>query len=390
MHARVMLQKSLSVALTKMHRARVKVLLGAVMSVVHARRLVLMDLARAWPGATWVRAPLKRLDRLLSNRHLARERLTLYAAMTGWLVSDRHPLIIVDWSDLDRRGRFCLLRAGLATQGRTLTLLEAVYPRAEVGSPAAERRLLDDLQAMLPAACQPIVITDAGFRTPWLREVERRGWHYITRVRSRVWIESSPDHWQTCAQLIAHASSTPQLFAHAHLTRKTRWPCRLVLWRQRHQGRQLLNRQGRPQRNKRALVAKRRGQEPWLLATSLTLPPRQIIAFYRTRMQIEESFRDLKSERFGSGFELSQSRTRERIEVLLLLHALAAFLAYLVALRMRQRSAQVAYGGVVGTRLHYSWLRIASEALRKGDIPDDLWCDHTDTSNTSVPLVHAR
>ena len=41
--------------------ARVQVLSGAVLSLLSCRRLVLMDLARAWPGAQRVRAPLKRL-----------------------------------------------------------------------------------------------------------------------------------------------------------------------------------------------------------------------------------------------------------------------------------------------------------------------------------------
>ena len=81
MHAITILQKSLSEAFATMHVARVNVLLGAVFSLLLSRRLILMDLARSWPGAERVRAPLKRLDRLLSNRHLSDERTMLYAAM---------------------------------------------------------------------------------------------------------------------------------------------------------------------------------------------------------------------------------------------------------------------------------------------------------------------
>ena len=44
---------------------------------------------------------------------------------------------------------------------------------------------------------------------------------------------------------------------------------------------------------------------------------------YRTRMQIEEAFRDLKSERYGLGLSASQTRVDHRLAVLLLIGALA-------------------------------------------------------------------
>ncbi len=38
------------------------------------------------------------------------------------------PNILVDWSDIDERKEHFLLRASLATQGRSLTLYEEVHP----------------------------------------------------------------------------------------------------------------------------------------------------------------------------------------------------------------------------------------------------------------------
>src|SRR5262245_43338172 len=118
MHAERILQKSLSVAFGAMHADRVASLLGAVRALLSGRRLVLMDLARSYPGATRVRAPLKRLDRLLSNIHLASERPSLYAAMSRWLITVRQPVIAIDWSALDARNRLHVLRAGLVLEGR--------------------------------------------------------------------------------------------------------------------------------------------------------------------------------------------------------------------------------------------------------------------------------
>ena len=100
MRATELLQKCMGDALGAMHALRSRVLLRSVESVVHGRRLTLIDLARSWPGADRVRTPLKALDRLLGNRHLHAEREHIYSAITRWLVRSKQPIIIIDWSDL--------------------------------------------------------------------------------------------------------------------------------------------------------------------------------------------------------------------------------------------------------------------------------------------------
>ena len=49
-------------------------------------------------------------------------------------------------------------------------------------------------------------------------------------------------------------------------------------------------------------------------------------------MQIEEAFRDLKSERFGLGFDASRAKRVERIEALLLIAPLALYIAWIIGL----------------------------------------------------------
>ncbi|MDZ4811492.1 MAG: IS4 family transposase, partial [Pseudomonadota bacterium] len=119
MHAVELLQSCLRSALEPMHALRRDALLGSVSALIEGRRLVLMDLARSWPGYRRVAAPLKRVDRLLSNVHLAAEQESIYAAMGRWCLCQPQPLIIVDWSPLNRRGNHYLLRAALAVGGRS-------------------------------------------------------------------------------------------------------------------------------------------------------------------------------------------------------------------------------------------------------------------------------
>ena len=192
MRATEVLQKCLHDALDSMHALRRRVLLRAVEAVIHGRRLTLLDLARSWPGAERIRAPLKALDRLLGNHHLHAEREHAYKAMTRWLVHGKQPTIVIDWSDLKEDRSWHLLRAATPVGGRSLPILDRVFPGGEQGSPKAEKQFLQRLAHVLPDDVSPILVTDAGFRRPWLTgcAVER---HF---GRSRRWAGSG---WDACA-----------------------------------------------------------------------------------------------------------------------------------------------------------------------------------------------
>lgn len=371
MHAAVkVLQKCLMDAFEQMHAVRARALLGATAALLNGRRLILIDLARAWPGAERVRAPLKRVDRLLSNRHLHRESERLYQQMARWLLREPRPLIVVDWSDLQSDGRWVLLRAAVPVGGRTLTILERIYPQSLKGSPKAQHQFLRHLHAQVPATVTPIIVTDAGFRSPWFRAVEKLGWHHVGRVRSRARIRFSADaHWFDNRQLYAVASVQPQRFTAVEVLPEDPWVCDLVLQRRAPKGRYRLTRQGARSQGRRSVLAEKREKDPWLLMVSASLrdlSSAQLVAIYAKRMQIEQSFRDLKCERFGCAFYYSLTRRAERLAILLLIHALATFLAWLCALCTRVR-ALVYYGGVLSPRAtrHYSRLRIGWEALRR-------------------------
>jgi hypothetical protein len=373
MHAAVsVLQRCLSDVIGEMHAVRRRALLNAVQSLLTCRRLILMDMARAWPGAERVRAPLKCLDRLLSNRHLHAQAEQFYAVMMRWLVRQPMPIILVDWSDLHEDCRWQLLRAAIPIGGRSITILDLVFPESMKGSPLAEKQLLQRLRALLPKSVTPILVTDAGFRAPWFRAVARMGWHYVGRLRHRTLISVDGDDWFDNRRLLPRATSCPQRFKSVNMVANNPWHVDLVLYRKPRVGRVQLNRHGVPSRSHTSLKAQKREGEPWLLVASCALSgltSRQIVNIYSKRMQIEQSFRDLKCERFGCAFYYSLTRQSKRIAMLLLIHALATFVAWLSALSQTITTALVQYGGITSprTRRHYSLLRIGWEALRRND-----------------------
>jgi hypothetical protein len=164
MHAAEVLQKCLPDVFKRMHAVRACALIAAVQALLIGRRLILMELARSWPGAERVRAPLKCLDRLLSNRHLAEEREVFYKSMMQWLIRQPTPIVLIDWSDLHADCRWQLLRASIPLSGRAFTIFEMVFPESMKGSPRAEKKFLKRLHALMPSDITPILVTDAGFR----------------------------------------------------------------------------------------------------------------------------------------------------------------------------------------------------------------------------------
>jgi len=363
MHAPRVLYKLLSPALDRLDRRNVRTLLLAVAACYRGRRLVLMELARHWPGATKVWAPLKRLDRLLSNDSVQTARARIYRAAAMLTLRSPEPLIVVDWSELKSDGRWHLLRAGLVVRGRTLTVYEEVHPQRLLGTARVHRRFLRRLAGLLPAGVRPVVITDAGFKVPWFKQVQALDWHWIGRVRGQVSLREAARAFAPFRRVqdwYPQATTQPQGLGRMLLTARHKLTCWTVLVRQPPQGRhQRLKRSRRRAAGGNALSKARGGREPWYLVYSeslSTVPARRITHLYSRRMQIEAAFRDLKSHRYGAAFEDTQTRTAARLEMLLLIHMLATLLAWIAAMASRAQHER---------RFRLSLLRRGWEHLRQ-------------------------
>jgi hypothetical protein len=70
---------------------------------------------------------------------------------------------------------------------------------------------------------------------------------------------------------------------------------------------------------------------------------KQTVALYKTRMQIEKKFRDMKSSTFGLGFEQSQIKALPRLKIIILLTTLASLLLLLIGLSLIHSKAHYRY-----------------------------------------------
>jgi hypothetical protein len=317
------------------HRNRSAALVKVVAALLIGARLSLTQLARRRCGSAYPKHHIKAVDRLLGNGALHRERDCVYSAIAeSVLLGTERPVIVVDWSDCEPGRRWVTLKAATPIGGRALTLYERVYPFNRYNSPGAHREFLRALQAVLPERCRPIIVTDAGFRGPWFRDVESYGWDWIGRIRNRVkYYNEATQRWCYTDSLYEQATSSTRHLGEVTLARRHGYRVRLYLVRAHKP------RVGRPRnrggKKPNTGMYRRLHRAPWLLGTSLAHErgsERRVKQLYAQRMQIEETFRDLKSHRFGFGLRYARSGEARRLEVLLLVGSLATILLWLVGL----------------------------------------------------------
>ncbi|WP_252860386.1 IS4 family transposase [Halomonas sp. KX33721] len=300
------------------------------------RRLGLTALGRALPGPAATKHTIKRADRLLGNPHLHQERPLFYWLVASLLMGhNTRPLILVGWSPIDDRGRQFLLRAAIPFAGRSLPIFEKVHYKN--GGSCCEAYLLAALTEILPHDATPILVTDAGFRTPWF---------YVSRVRSPVRCQLPGHEWQPVADLFPQATSVPRAVGAVQIAESNPFPTRMVLYHRPPQARKYCNKRGKVSQDGASRTIARRQKEPWVLVSNLperSTFAKKLVAIYRQRMQIEEGFRDVKSPLFGLGFGMHQSRQGKRIEILLLIAMLANVALMAAGLSVRDSGQQQRY-----------------------------------------------
>ena len=311
-----------------MHATRWQVLRDVVVSAVGGRALTLTALALGTMQATSVRHRVKRVDRLLANPHLERERIDAYRALAhAWLSGLPQLLIVVDWSGLTADLKWHWLRASVVVDGRSITLYEEVHPRKHLAARSVHRRFVKRLAALLPAtASPPIILTDAGFRTTWFRMIAAQGWHWIGRTRNRDFVRRSDGAWFPAKDLYAQATGKAKDLGPYEAVRNRPLVCRFALIKTKPTGRKHKYPTGKVKSNSTAKKVAQCQREPWLLSYSPELAylgAAAIVKLYAQRMTIEQQFRDTKNLALGMGLSQSKSRSQQRLQALLLIAHIA-------------------------------------------------------------------
>jgi hypothetical protein len=368
MHALRIIQDFLAQKCPSMH-ARRRECLAIFTDAAQQGGLGLLKMSKSVQSATALRHRIKRCDRLLSNQHLEQERPGIYRALARRVLEHQTQVgIIVDWSDLLPDISQHVLRASVVAQGRAIVIYEELHPTEVYGAAAVHRKFMEALRSMLPAKCAPVIITDAGFRATWFKMLDELGFAWIGRIRNRDMVRScDAGDWRGCKELYVDATGRPRDLGHCEYARANPVPCRLVMIKRAPKGRKNKNVFGQSKRNQQSNKQRAGQREPWLLAVSpklSRLSAKTIVAWYGHRMQIEQTFRDLKCAQWGMGLETSQTRQPKRLAALLLIAALLAFALWLIGLAARQSGYRVQYGSKKNSQSTLSILSLARHWIR--------------------------
>lgn len=329
MRALEMLHNRLEERMQFMHASRWQAVWRVVLALLASRRLWLTALGRALPCEARRKHAIKAVDRLLGNARLHAERVAIGAELVALAVHQNpHPIVLVDTVEI--RHRVVGFTASLAHQGRSLPIYSMVIEKLRANAREC-RRFLRELAQVLPPNSSPVLLTDGGFETVWFREVQKLGWHYIGRVRGQTKFLYDGE-WVGCAKLHSHATRRARNLGVLTFPKTRGDQRRVVLSKLPSSGHRQVKTRSGPSRDSNYHHYRKNACEPLILTTSLLSAPESVVELYRLRMQIEETFRDLKSHRWGWSLRHCGSRSHKRIEVLLLIAAVAAFVQQLTGL----------------------------------------------------------
>lgn len=384
MHSTQLLHSYLRKRCQAIHTTRLQAMMIGVRALMHGKVLSVTGIGRAIQGTAFTKHAIKRADRLIGNPALHQDRLHIYRALIQWLLGHLHrPVILVDWSELTDDRQFHILRASTPVGGRALTLYEEVHPGKKLNTTPVQTRFLKSLNALLPANCQPIIVTDAGFHTPWFKVVMQLGWHFVGRVGGQTMIRpAGTDDWYRVERVFDTATAKVRCLGRVDLVRRDPLRCSAYILKRIPKGRVKKTRFGEKCQAKHSLKNADRERTPWLIVTSLPGGERinqQVIQLYRSRMQIEESFRDTKNHRWGYALDDSRTTMAYRFENLLLIGLMATWATWLIGKIAQSRQWHWRYqANTVKTRNVLSLFFLGGEIIK-----------HATTQFTRNEYLHA-
>ncbi|WNC73795.1 IS4 family transposase [Thalassotalea psychrophila] len=208
------LNNTLANVTKNMHSTRKKSLFSCIESALSGASSTVTSIGRGIRSNAYEKHNIKRADRLLSNKNLNSDSITIYKSIAKTLIAPgSRPIILVDWSDLDPYKCNFLIRATLAMNGRGLTVYEEVHCIKHKEKPQTHKRFLQSLAKVIDASCEPVIVTDAGFKVPWFKQVQAVGWDFVGRTRLPNTYSLDGLNWPSIKSLYEKATTQPKSFS---------------------------------------------------------------------------------------------------------------------------------------------------------------------------------
>ena len=343
MHINGLLHRTFHSASDFVDKRNHKTLLAAADTLCQHKHLSIAGLGRNLKSKAKVKNNIKRIDRLFGNRNVQQSRHHYYKEVANLTLGNiEQPCISIDWSGLTPCGEFHFLRASAPVKGRAMTLFEQSYRQNEYMKPTVHDAFLKILKSILPTNCKPIIVTDAGFRNTWFQLILKFGWDFVGRVRHKTQYQNpNTNDWEPISTLYAEATAKPAFLFETNLAKANSLRGNFYLFKEKAKGRHYKNLKGKLIRCSPSLKHAKGATEPWLLFTSLSnkqFSAQKIVKIYQQRMQIEESFRDLKNTNNGLNLRHCRSYEKGRLDIALLIALLAHFILWLAGISAKLKN----------------------------------------------------
>jgi hypothetical protein len=289
---------------------RLNVVAMLISGIVGSGSTHMRQVAKKAPTGAKVESRIKQLSRWLQNEenHYELHYLPYIRPLLAHLAGV--PLVLtIDGSEV---GRGCMtLMVSLIYQKRAIPLIWYVIDRAKGHlSAQAHIALLDQVQAVLPADAEVILLGDGEFDSVELqRYLAQQTWQYVCRTAKDTWV------WCEGEWLQLDDLALPDLclgLESVGFSQQAYGPVTVVVWWDKAY------------------------QTPLFLVSNLTLVG-EICHWYRRRMCIETFFSDQKSR----GFQIDKSHLRDPNRLFRLL--MAACLAYIWMIDLGVHACQHGY-----------------------------------------------
>lgn len=337
MFAYSLLCDDLSDICPNIHSSRLNAVLEVASGLQRSQSLSQASMGRLISGNAKIKNKIKKVDRLEGNTHLHNELALFYSGLSTYIFKylsiEKHMPLVVDLCFIQDGHDIQMLSAEVALKGRTLPVYREVFGKG--GLKGRAEKFLQRVHECIPPSHDVVVIMDAAFGEEWLNAIEELNWNWLLRIRGRrsIRLDQKSD-WYEANQLMPSISGKAKCHNASYLNKARPITCRMIT-----KGPATTSKRKKPIKPPRNYNAangnySRIAKEPIILATNLpeSYKASDILKFYKKRMQIEESFRDVKSTRYGLGAREAKTTCVHRWGVKMLLAAIVQIVAWVIGI----------------------------------------------------------
>lgn len=343
MHKQTFCQKLFDTSLgTSIHKARKRCLSRFIGDLLdYDIHLSVTEIGKKLSSSTSIKSKIQAANYLIGNKKLSSQISLIYQGLAQFFWGDsKELLILIDWSG-SCSNKLHTLTASIVGHGRSIPLYHEVFCESQLGNVLAHEQFLQTLNHIIPPHTKVTLITDAGFRTPWFRQVIGYGWDVIGRIYDGFSFQKEGEKdWISLKEIDFGGPGKARLLGKGKIGKKTkRVSGYLYTYKEMLSGKPH-KKNPYPDHEKQHSHSYRNG---WIIFSTIDKSPHFMVNYYKKRMQIEQNFKDIKNRELGLGLRQNQSQTKERITMLWFLACLIIIISWWVGLMVETSNKHRCY-----------------------------------------------